>query len=179
MRSDRRVPRTPGPGGNMRTCIRTLAAAVLGLLVLLGSAAAQSRVNLTFRFNDTEEKELRAALDEFEKQNPGIKVALQRIGWRDARDQCLREAAVGQGPDVVHVAQVWVKEMGDAGATLALDGLLQQSPPANEFADFVAQDLAKNSAGKIFGLPWTTDTWAMVYRSDLLKEAGIASLPQT
>ena len=33
---------------------------------------------------------------QFEKQNPDIKVDLQRIGWRDARDQYLREAAAGR-----------------------------------------------------------------------------------
>jgi multiple sugar transport system substrate-binding protein len=144
----------------------------------LASAVLAQATTITFRFNDTE-AEIRGAIDEFQRQNPDIKVDLQRIGWRDARNQFLREAAVGQGPDVVHSAQVWVKEMGDAGATLALDNLLQQNPPPNGFADFVAQDLAKASSGKIFGLPWTTDTWAMVYRSDLLREAGIANLPQT
>jgi len=104
---------------------------------------------------------------------------LQRIGWRDARDQFLREAAVGQGPDVVHVAQVWVKEMGKAGALLALNDLVKQSPPGSGFDDFMAQDLAQNKEGRIYGLPWTTDTWAMVYRTDLLKQAGITKLPDT
>jgi multiple sugar transport system substrate-binding protein len=163
----------------MRTWTRSLAAVLTGLLLGIGTAAAQNTVNLTFRFNDTEEKELRAALDEFEKQNPGIKVALQRIGWKDARDQFLREAAVGQGPDVAHVAQVWVKEMGQAGAVRPLNDLIKAAPPGSGFADFVAQDLAQNKDGQIFGLPWTTDTWAMVYRTDLLKEAGITRLPET
>ena len=140
---------------------------------------AQNTVNLTFRFNDTEEKELRAALDGFEKQNPGIKVTLQRIGWRDARDQYLREAAVGQGPDVVHVAQVWVKEMGQAGALRPLNDLIKSAPPGSGFSDFMAQELAQGKDGQIYGLPWTTDTWAMVYRTDLLKEAGISKLPET
>lgn len=152
----------------------------LGIAAMLaGPAPARSDVDLTFRFNDTEEKELRAALDQFEQQNPGIKVALQRIGWRDARDQFLREAAVGQGPDVVHVAQVWVKEMGAAGAFMPLNELMKASPPGNGFDDFIARELASNQGGEIFGLPWTTDTWAMVYRTDLLKEAGIDSLPAT
>lgn len=155
------------------------AALLVALTFAIGSAAAQSVVNLTFRFNDTEEKELRAALDQFEKQNPGIKVALQRIGWRDARDQFLREAAAGQGPDVVHVAQVWVKEMGQAGAVIALNDLIKRSPPGHGFSDFMAHDLAQSKDGKIYGLPWTTDTWAMVYRTDLLKEAGITKLPDT
>jgi multiple sugar transport system substrate-binding protein len=145
----------------------------------IDSAFGQGAVNLTFRFNDTEEKEMRSALDEFEKQNPPIKVALQRIGWRDARDQFLREAAVGQGPDVVHMAQVWVKEMGQASALLPLNDLMKKAPPPNGFNDFVATELAQNKAGEIFGLPWTTDTWAMVYRTDVLKEAGIQKLPDT
>src|SRR3954469_23449443 len=142
-------------------------------------AASQKAVSLTFRFNDTEERELRAALDRFERENAGIKVALQRIGWRDARDQFLREVAIGQGPDVVHVAQVWVKEMGSAGALAPLNELIKTSPPPNGFDDFVARDLAQTKDGEIFGLPWTTDTWAMVYRTDLLKEAGVAKLPET
>ncbi|MEO6928536.1 MAG: extracellular solute-binding protein [Casimicrobiaceae bacterium] len=159
----------------------TLRLAALGLLLALtlGHALAQPGVNLTFRFNDTEEKEMRAALDRFEQLNPGIKVALQRIGWRDARDQYLREAAVGQGPDVVHMAQVWVKEMGQAGSLLKLNDLMKTSPLPNGFDDFVAKDLAQDKNGAIFGLPWTTDTWAMVYRTDVLKAAGITKLPDT
>ena len=156
-----------------------VAALILGLTFAIGPAVAQKTVNLTFRFNDTEEKEMRAALDEFEKRNPGIKVALQRIGWRDARDQYLREAAAGQGPDVVHMAQVWVKEMGEAGALLSLNDLMKQVPLPNGFNDFVARELAQNKQGQIFGLPWTTDTWAMVYRTDVLKDAGITKLPDT
>ncbi|MEO7242086.1 MAG: sugar ABC transporter substrate-binding protein [Variovorax sp.] len=156
-----------------------LAAVALAMVSFTSCALAQ-QVNLTFRFNDTEEKEMRAALDVFEAQNPNIKVTLQRIGWRDARDQYLREAAVGQGPDVVHLAQVWVKEMGKAGALQPLNAFMKKSPPTSGgFGDFIAAELAQDKAGEIFGLPWTTDTWAMVYRTDLLKEAGISKLPDT
>jgi multiple sugar transport system substrate-binding protein len=163
----------------MRTWLCGIAALILASTVAVSAASAQGTVNLTFRFNDTEEKEMRAALDAFEKQNPGIKVALQRIGWRDARDQFLREAAVGQGPDVAHVAQVWVKEMGQAGAVRPLNDLVKSAPPGTGFPDFMAQELAQSKDGQIYGLPWTTDTWAMVYRTDVLKEAGVTKLPET
>jgi multiple sugar transport system substrate-binding protein len=163
----------------MKRWTLTMTTIALAIICATGVAAAQNVVNLTFRFNDTEEKEMRAALDEFEKRNSGIKVALQRIGWRDARDQYLREAAVGQGPDVVHMAQVWVKEMGQAGALLPLNDLMKKAALPNGFDDFVARELSQNKKGEIFGLPWTTDTWAMVYRTDILKEAGIAKLPDT
>src|SRR5262245_57797965 len=88
------------------------------LTISAGSALAADPVTLTFRFNDPEQKEMRAALDAFEKANPGIKANLERMAWKDARDQFLREAAVGETPDVVHIAFVWAKEMGEAGALL-------------------------------------------------------------
>src|SRR4051794_23981680 len=138
----------------MRTWLSGIAALILASTMAVSAASAQGTVNLTFRFNDTEEKEMRAALDAFEKQNPGIKVGLQRIGWRDARDQFLREAAVGQGPDVVHVAQVWVKEMGQAGAVRPLNDLVKSAPPGSGFPDFMAQELAQSKDGQIYGLPW-------------------------
>ena len=81
---------------------------------------ASADVELTFRFNDAEQKEMREALDVFEKQNPGIKVSLQRIAWANAREQFLREAAVGEGPDIAHVAQVWTRSMGEAEVFLRL-----------------------------------------------------------
>jgi len=160
--------------------IRHIGATILAAVASIGlaSIAAADPITITFRFNDTE-AEVRGAIDKFERNNPDIKVELQRIGWRDAQNQFLREAAAGGGPDVIHSAQVWVKEMGQAGAALPLDDLIKADGLPNGFADFVAQDLAKGPSGNIFGLPWTTDTWAMVYRTDLLKNAGIQKLPTT
>ena len=145
---------------------------------LLASTAygAWAEVELSFRFNDSEREEMRAALDEFEAANPGISVELQTIAWKDVRAQFLREAAVGEGPDVVHIAFVWTQEMAEAGATLAVDDLVQYGEFANGFEDFIATDLTMFE-GKAYGVPWSADTWAMVYRTDLLAEAGITEKP--
>ncbi len=163
----------------MRSWKRLAAALGAAALVSIGVSARASPVELTFRFNDPEQKEMRAALDSFELANPGIKVNLERMAWKDARDQFLREAAVGEGPDVVHIAFVWAKEMGQAGALLPLDAIVKQSPPGQGLSDFVAMDLATGKDGNLYALPWTTDTWAMVYRTDLLQQAGVAALPGT
>src|SRR5262245_33288370 len=104
----------------MRTRSRLVALLVGLSLVGAAALAAAAPVTLTFRFNDAEHKELREALDVFEKQNPNIKVTLQRIAWADSREQFLREAAVGQGPDVVHLAQTVIRNVGQAGALLKL-----------------------------------------------------------
>jgi multiple sugar transport system substrate-binding protein len=147
--------------------------------VMLSGAAKAAPVEITFRFNDPEQKEMRAALDAFEAANPGIKVNLERMAWKDARDQFLREAAVGEGPDVVHIAFVWAKEMGEAGALLPLDSLVKSPVSPVKLDDFVAMDLATGKDGKLYALPWTMDTWAMVYRSDILKQAGVSTVPGT
>ena len=47
--------------------------------------SAFAEIEISFRFNDAGQKEMRAAIDEFEKKNPGIKVDLQRIAWGSAR----------------------------------------------------------------------------------------------
>ncbi|MHA3980681.1 ABC transporter substrate-binding protein [Halovulum sp. GXIMD14794] len=156
--------------------IRTLAvgAALLGTTAL--SAAAD--VEISFRFNDSEREEMRAALDAFEAANPGIKVDLQTISWNDSRDQYLRESAVGQGPDVVHIAFVWTQEMAEAEVVLPVDELTQYGEFPNGFDDFIATDLTMYD-GKAWGVPWSADTWAMVYRTDVLSEAGIEDLPTT
>lgn len=147
-------------------------------LSLLAAGAAIADVNLTFRFNDSEKEELRDALDEFEAANPGIAVELQTISWKDSRDQFLREAAVGEGPDVVHIAFVWTKEMAEAGILTPIAELTQYGEFANGFDDFIATDLTMYE-GQAWGVPWSADTWAMVYRTDVLEAAGIPDLPTT
>ncbi|MEM8664711.1 MAG: sugar ABC transporter substrate-binding protein, partial [Pseudomonadota bacterium] len=151
-------------------------AGFVALAPMAGSALADTTIS--FRFNDSEREAMRAALDDFEAQNPGIKVELETIAWSDARDQFLREAAVGGGPDVVHIAFVWTQEMAEAEAVLPVNKLTEFGAFDNGFDDFIATDLTMYE-GEPFGVPWSADTWAMVYRTDVLKEAGIEDLPTT
>lgn len=157
--------------------MKRLVLAGIAAAMMAGTALAQD-IHLTFRFNDNERDQMRAALDQFESENPGIKVDLQTISWTDARDQFLREAAVGQGPDVAHIAFVWTKEMAEAGAVMPIDELEKYGALPNGFDDFIATDLTMYQ-GKAYGLPWTADTWAMVYRTDVLQQAGIDQIPTT
>ncbi len=160
----------------MKTRVSVLLAATLAATMAASSVAAQE---ISFRFNDPEAEEMRAALDQFEQENPGVKVELQTIAWGESRAQFLREAAVGEGPDVVHIAFVWPRDMGAAGALLPLNDFLESQPIQNGFDDFIATELSVGPNGNIYGVPWTTDTWAMVYRTDLLEQAGVTEIPRT
>ena len=139
-----------------------------------------SKVNLVFRQSDTpsEVVGLKKAIDYFNQQNPNIHVDFQTVPWSDARDQLLRETAAKTGPDVMQLAFVWVKDLGAAGALKDLDPMIKANPFPNGIHDFIALNLAYSN-GKIYGIPWTTDTFCLVYNENILKEAGISHPPNT
>ena len=149
---------------------------------LAAPAIRAQQVNISFRFNDPEGPQMRAALDDFERANPGIKVTMQRVSWGDAQAQYLREAAVGSAPDVAHLAFVWPRSFGAAGALRPLDDLVRRDGAQlglGGWDGFFARDLAVGPDGRIFGVPWTTDTFAMIYNTELFRQAGITSFPTT
>ncbi|MBI1776871.1 MAG: extracellular solute-binding protein [Proteobacteria bacterium] len=155
----------------------------LAVALLAGVSAttnpAHAQTTVTFRFNDPEAPAMRQALDEFEKQSPDIKVTMQRVSWADAQAQFLREAAVGTAPDVAQLAQVWPRSFGAAGALRPLDDLIQKGNlGVGGWEQFIARDMQMGPDGKTYGIPFTVDTFAMIYNKDLLKAAGYETFPK-
>ena len=123
---------------------------------------------------------MRAALDEFEKANPGIKVTMQRANWSDGRAQYLREAAVGSGPDVVQIVCVWARPFGAAKALRPLDDFVAKGGLGLKgWNDFIARDLAAGPDGKTYAIPYSTDTFAMLVNKNALAAEGVSRVPET
>src|SRR5262249_11910569 len=154
--------------------------AVAALACCLGGTTAVAEATVSFRFNDPEAPQMRQALDVFEQQNPGIKVEMQRVTWADAQQQYLREAAVGTAPDVVQLAQVWPRSFGAAGALRPLDDLIAKTGIGVAGWDqYIARDMQQGPDGKTYAIPFSVDTFAMVYNKELLKAAGYDEFPKT
>ena len=159
---------------------RGMVVLMLGLMLVAAMVtAAPAQVTISFRYNFPDGDLIRDALVDFEKKNPGIKVNLQRSSFNEARDQLVREAAVGAGPDVVHLAFVWVRDLGIAGALLPLNDLVKSKGLGQGWDDFVATNLTYDDKGNFYGVPFAMDTWAMVYNRQVLSAAGIAKTPET
>jgi multiple sugar transport system substrate-binding protein len=164
----------------MTMAARSLAGA-LALGAALWSTTALAQTELVFRYSYDNVDEIQAGLDRFEELNPDIRVRMERIAFKDAREQFIREAATGGGPDVVHLAFVWIKDLGAAEACMEISDQIE-SPGIGEigWADFVASDLTYGEDGEsIYGVPFATDTWAMVYNTEILHEAGVEGIPKT
>ena len=80
---------------------------------------------------------------------------------------------------MAQLAFVWPRSFGGAGALLPLDDLIDATAGlgVEGWDDFFARDLAVGADGKIYGVPWTTDTFALIYNKDLLAAAGVDEFP--
>jgi len=152
--------------------------ALVPILITGVAGLAQEKVTLVFRQNDppADAAGLPEAVAEFDRNHPNIKVKYETVPWSNALNQFIREAGVGGGPDVLQLAFVWTRDLAKAGTLVKLNPLIEKYPLPHGIEDFVAVELGKLGDG-IYGIPWTTDTFAMIYRKDLFKKAGITSFP--
>jgi multiple sugar transport system substrate-binding protein len=118
-------------------------------------------------------------VEEFEAENPDIRVRVQQIPWTAAHEKLLT-AFVGEAmPDVSQLGNTWVPEFEALGALARLDPWLDR-PAAPDRGDFFPGILATNELhGALYGLPWYVDTRVLFYRTDLLAEVGYDSVPDT
>jgi len=163
---------------SLRTTTLILVIGLTLILVTEIAGLAQEKITLIFRQNDppADAAGLPEAVAEFDRNHPNIKVKYESVPWSDALNQFIREAGVGAGPDVLQLAFVWTMDLAKAGTLVKLNPLIDQYPLPHGIEDFVAVELGVLNGG-IYGIPWTTDTFAITYRKDSFEEAGIIGFP--
>ena len=122
-----------------------LAAPALAAATLAAPAVRAQATTVTFRFNDPEAPQLRAALDEFEqRQTRPSRSTMQRVSWADAqRSTCARPRSARR-PTSSQLAFVWPRAFGGAGALRPIDDLIRATAAIGMrgWDDFLARDLA-------------------------------------
>lgn len=96
---------------------------VVALMVTGSVLMAQDAVTLEFAQwwePELPAGEFRALMDEFEAQNPGIKVELISGPYSTTKDQIVAGAATGTMPDVVGLDGAWVNDFVKQGALASL-----------------------------------------------------------
>ena len=116
----------------------------------------------------------RAIMDEFEAQNPGIKVKLISGPYSATRDQIVTGAATGTLSDVVGLDGAWVNDLVRQGAIASLDGLIASTNyDASQVAAIIKLD------NKSYMFPVASFVYPIFINLDLFKAAGIEKLPTT
>lgn len=122
-------------------------------------------------------EEMNAIVDEFNKANPNVKVAIDYVAY-DALHDKITTAMASTPPayDVFLVDDIWFAEFADKGYVLDITDRLD---PATKSGIFEAAWEITTVGGKVYGMPWLLDQKYFFYNEDLLKQAGFTAPPQT
>lgn len=142
-------------------------------------AAAPAGEVITLEFTQWWEPELpkgafRALMDEFEAQNPGIKVELISGPYSTTKEQVVASAAAGTMSDVVGLDGAWVSDFVKQGSLASLTDLMKQ---AGYDDSALAAQIQLN--GATYMIPVVNFVYPVFVNLDLMEKADIANPPTT
>jgi multiple sugar transport system substrate-binding protein len=113
------------------------------------------------------------------KQQTGITVKLQVVGWADLLNRILAATTSGQGPDVVNIGNTWSASLQATGAFLPFDSnTLSQVGGQSKF--LASAFGSTGAAGKTpTAVPIYSLAYGLYYNKAEFKAAGITSPPAT
>ena len=118
-------------------------------------------------------------LADFQREQPQIRVRVDKLPWSAAHEKLLTAFAGDATPDLAQLGNSWVPEFAALNALAPLDGWVAATPtlqPADWYAGIWSTNVVER---QLLGLPWYVDTRLLFYRSDLLARAGIPQPPAT
>ena len=153
----------------------TIAIVMLLSVGVFTGAAAEEPVTIEFiQWWDPELPDgfFRSLMDEFEAQNPGIKVELVSGPYSSTKDQIVAGAATGTLSDVVGLDGAWVNDLAKQGAIANLDQIV---------ADYglddsqIAAKVPVNGNNYMYGV--VTFTYTMFCNTDMMAASGVENAP--
>lgn len=115
---------------------------------------------------------------EFMRENPTIRVEVQRLPWTAAHEKLLTAYAGDALPDLCQLGNTWVPEFEALNALEPLDRFVSGTdfPVSDYFPGFFD---ANRIDDVLYGVPWYVDTRLLYYRTDILRDAGFSQPPQS
>ncbi|PZF83534.1 ABC transporter substrate-binding protein [Jiangella anatolica] len=115
---------------------------------------------------------LRALMDRFEEENPGIRVELLSGPYASTKEQVVAGAAAGTMSDVVGLDGAWVSDFVDQGSIASLTGLMDDAG-----YDDSALASQVQLEGETYMIPVVNFVYPLFTNDDLLAQAGITAPP--
>lgn len=170
----------------MRT--RLIAAALAGCVLFATAAcgsdsndnnSADAKGNLTVWLQvdaqNSWPKAVEAATTEFNKKFPNVKVTVAYQAWTDHLTKFDASAQANSVPDVIEMGTTEMALYMAAGAFVDLTAKKSSFPNASTWVTALNDSATLN--GKLYGVPYYGGTRAVVYRKDILADAGITTPP--
>ncbi|MBE4740654.1 MULTISPECIES: extracellular solute-binding protein [Streptomyces] len=118
----------------------------------------------------------KALVKEFEAAHKDIKVKYVNVPFDQAQNKFDTAAGATGAPDILRSEVGWTPAFAKKGFFLPLDGT-----EALKDQDKFQPNLIKQAQydGKTYGVPFVTDTLALVYNKELFEKAGITEAPKS
>ncbi|WP_200303551.1 extracellular solute-binding protein [Streptomyces adelaidensis] len=118
----------------------------------------------------------KALVKEFEAANKDIEVKYVNVPFDQAQNKFDTAAGASGAPDILRSEVGWTPAFAKKGFFLPLDGT-----EALADQDKFQPNLIKQAQydGKTYGVPFVTDTLALVYNKELFEKAGITEAPKS
>ena len=156
-----------------RTMAAAAGAAMLLPLAACGGSADAGKTTISFLSWDNEQI-MKPFIDEFEKENPDIKVDFGYAPPTTEYIQPLQTRLVGnQAPDVFVITSENKNDLIDNGYALDMTGKSYVKKLSQANKDFLSRD------GKLYGQSISSWAAGIAYNKDLLGQVGYDSVPAT
>jgi len=131
-------------------------------------------ITLDFSLIGPPSQKLQELLDKFQEQRPNIKINLLSMSWENAWPNLLAHALYGKGADVSHIGSTW------GSSLVAMNALREFQPQEIEalggpqaFVPSAWESTGVVGIEGIWSLPWSSFTFLIMYRRDLLEMSGV------
>lgn len=147
--------------------------ALLGALVVPGSAQRPAVVNYWLWLDDPTDPMLPALVQEFNAKNPGIRVETQLIPLAQFHDKLVTAISAGSGPDASRFRDWWLGAFVQAGVLEPLSPFIRNWAGRADVIDNLWGTGRLSPTGLVFMMPHQYITFYMYYRTDWFREAGL------
>lgn len=148
---------------------------------LLGAAAAlpfagaargqAARLRMTWWGGADRARRTRAALDAWQRANPGAQVDSETVGWGDYWTRLATQVAGGNAPDVLQMDYRYIYEYARRRALRPLDEFMPEPLDIRDFGQ-ANIDLGKVD-GRVFGVAMGINSTAMLYDTTVFERLRI------
>jgi len=146
--------------------MRRLAALFLAALLTLLACGREEEADVVFwQFQPPEVME--GLIDEFEAQNPSIKVRFETLTWQSGYEKIVMAFASGEAPDLLEVGSTWLPRFEDEDAVIDITGETEDL-----VADLMMWDMATFQGGR-FGIPWLIGSRVLFFNRELFLGSGL------
>ncbi|HEY1298664.1 MAG TPA: extracellular solute-binding protein [Chloroflexota bacterium] len=112
---------------------------------------------------------------EFEAANPDVAVNLQYLDWRVFTEKLIAANAGGVLPDVYQAGAEYVAPLATRGMALDISANVASWGDRDDFYDSAWNTVTYQ--GKTYGIPVLSAPQTLLYRKDMLQNAGVSGAP--